>query len=282
MLETRARFGQHRRAVDGWTKFCGRYERQDPENKEFYYSMADYVEKIPDVTKDDMDKKKGPLSEAERTKVGSILGQLNWAARQGRYDLSCGVSHCQQLAGLGKREAMEWVHKLVNRAKQEMEVKTPKLDCSLEEMVVVSASDAAYAAQPNGHSQGGVVCMVANPKIIEGKAPIAVIEAQSMKIQRVVRCSMSAELSMAAESFEHGDFLRAVLAEVVYRDFELRRWKWYASRWKHYLVIDAKTGCDVLTSECMTSDRKIMIDAAVLREALTEEGASNFVRWTPG
>ena len=25
-----------------------------------------------------------------------------------------------------------------------------------------------------------------------------------------------------------------------------------------------------------------MIDAAVLREALTEEGASNFVRWIPG
>ena len=103
-----------------------------------------------------------------------------------------------------------------------------------------------------------------------------------MKIQRVVRCSMSAELSMAAESFEHGDYIRAVLAELLNHKFELKRWKWYASRWKHYLVIDAKTGYDVLNSESMTSDRKIMIDAAVLREALVTEGAQNFVRWMPG
>ena len=124
--------------------------------------------------------------------------------------------------------------------------------------------------------------MIANPDVLEKKAPVNIVEAQSMKIQRVVRCSMSAELSMAAESFEHGDFIRAVLAELMYQDFTLPRWKWYASHWKHYLVIDAKTGYDVLSSESMTSDRKIQIDAAVLREALVEEGAENYVRWMPG
>lgn len=119
--------------------------------------------------------------------------------------------------------------------------------------------------------------MLAHPGVLEEKAPVSIVEAQSMKIQRVVRCSTSAELSMAAESFEHGDFIRAVLAEITCSDFSLPRWKWYASRWKHYL-----TGYDVLSSESMTSDRKILIDAAVLREALVEEGAENFVRWMPG
>jgi hypothetical protein len=93
---------------------------------------------------------------------------------------------------------------------------------------------------------------------------------------------MTSELSMAAEAFEHGDYIRAVLAEILNPQFELKRWKWYASRWRHYLVIDAKTGYDVLSSECMTSDRKILIDAAVLREALTEEGTENYIRWIPG
>ena len=69
---------------------------------------------------------------------------------------------------------------------------------------------------------------------------------------------------------------------MLHQDFDLPRWKWHASRWKHYLVIDAKTGYDVLSSESMTSDRKIQIDAAVLREALVEEGAANYVRWMPG
>ena len=87
---------------------------------------------------------------------------------------------------------------------------------------------------------------------------------------------------MAATAFEHGDFLRAVLAETVQKDFQLHKWKWWASHWKHYLVIDAKTGYDVLSSETLTADRKIMIDAAVLREAMMGEDAGNYVRWMPG
>ena len=281
-LHQRLKFGQHRKATDGWQKFCGRYERQDPQTFEFYYTMEDYITKIPEILKEECAAEKGPLTEKERVKIGSILGQVNWAARQGRYDLSYGVSHCQQLAGAGLREAMEWTAKLVSRARKEVEVKVTKLDCDLKEAIVISASDAAYAAQPKEHSQGGVMCLLANPKVLEGVAPVAVLEAQSMKIQRVVRCSMSAELSMAAEAFEHGDFVRAVLAETLFADFEIRRWKWFASRWPHYLVIDAKTGYDVLNSEAMTSDRKIMVDAAVLREALIEEGTANYVRWIPG
>eukprot|EP00913_Durusdinium_trenchii_P003315 g3069.t1 len=145
--------------------------------------------------------------------------------------------------------------------------------------LAISASDAAFAAQPKGRSQGGLACMVAHPDVLEKTAPVCLLEGQSMKIQLVVRCSMSAELSMAAESFEHGDFICAALAEVLYADFTLRTWKGYASRWKHYLVIDAKTGYDVLASEVQTSDRKILIDAAVLRQALIEEGSGNFVRF---
>lgn len=72
------------------------------------------------------------------------------------------------------------------------------------------------------------------------------------------------------------------MAELVEQSFELRHWKWYASKWRHYLVIDAKTGYDVLNNEGMTADRKIMIDAAVLREAMMERSSENYVRWTPG
>ena len=280
-LHKRLKFGKLRRATEGWTKFCGRWERQDPQTFEITYSMDEYCANIPDL---DMAKvtKEGELTAEDRVKLGSILGQVNWAARQGRYDLSYGVSHCQQLAGLGQAEAKEWVRKVVGRAKKSVELRVPRLHCEIEDMVVISASDAAYAAQPRAASQGGVVCLLANPAVTDHPSPVAIVEAQSMKISRVVRCSMAAELSMAAESFEHGDFLRAVLGELLVPTFELRRWKWFASRWRHYLVIDAKTGYDVLNNESMTSDRKIMIDAATLREALIEEGSENFVRWIPG
>ena len=50
-----------------------------------------------------------------------------------------------------------------------------------------------------------------------------------------------ADASMAAESFEHGDFIRAVLAEVQYSDFT------GATESTTCMVIDAKTGYDVLS-----------------------------------
>ena len=54
-------------------------------------------------------------------------------------------------------------------------------------------------------SQGDLVIALAEKKILEGIGKLNVVEACSMKIQRVVRCSMSAEISMAATAFEHGD-----------------------------------------------------------------------------
>ena len=87
---------------------------------------------------------------------------------------------------------------------------------------------------------------------------------------------------MAATSFEHGDYVRAALSELIFRDFRLKTWKLWASRWPHFLVIDAKTGFDVLNNDTQTSDRKVQIDLAVLKQALTESNSNSFVKWVPG
>ena len=112
--------------------------------------------------------------------------------------------------------------------------------------------------------------------ILNGIRKICVVEAASMKIQRAVRCSMSAEVSMAATAFEHGDFVRAALAEMINRDFQIKHWKLWASKRPHYLVIDAKTGFDVLTNESQTTD------LAVLKQGFTDNAIEAFVKWVPG
>ena len=124
-------FGDVRKSTDGWVKFCGRWERQDPNTMEFEYSMDEYAKGLQKLTTlstykldpkeviDDenkllkgeidveeythgkqkkMEKPKGITSEA-RLAMSSVLGQLNWMARQGRYDIAYGVSHVQQLMG---------------------------------------------------------------------------------------------------------------------------------------------------------------------------------------
>ena len=239
-------FGDLRRSTDGWVRFCGRWEKQDPETFEFEYSMDEYAKNLKkmnlpknvkpsknDLVSAEKEVSKNDITPAEKLEMSSTLGQLNWMARQGRYDLSYGVSHVQQMAAKEGREALEWLNKVVYRAKQPTTQVIRKLDRALEEVVIISASDAAFGAQPGGYSQGGMVIALAEPQILEGQAKLCVVEAASMKIQRVVRCSVSAEVSMAATSFEHGDFVRAALSEMLQADFSLRSWKLWSSRWKH-------------------------------------------------
>ena len=201
-VHRRLRFGKLRKATDGWTKFCGRWERQNVNTMEFEYTMNDYAKNLQKMTirktSDNI------ITQEEHQEMASWIGQLNWMSRQGRYDLSYGVSHVQQAASKLGREALEWLNKVIYRAKQEQIQVVRKLD-DWRNFVVISASDASYGGQPGGHSQGGVVVGLADASILEGQAKICIVEAASMKIQRIVRCSMSAEVSMAATAFEHGD-----------------------------------------------------------------------------
>jgi hypothetical protein len=151
-------------------------------------------------------------------------------------------------------------------------------------MVVLFVSDAACAAQPKGGSQGGLLVAFAHPDIQDKETVIAVIEAQSTKLQPVVRCSMAAKLSMAASAFEHGDYdyVRAVVAEMTLQRFNIKSWKISASLWRHTLVMDAKVTCDAIAPEVSPTDRKLIVYIAVLRETLEDGDANSFLRWVPG
>ncbi|CAE7410031.1 TY5A, partial [Symbiodinium microadriaticum] len=266
LLHQRLKFGKMRKATDGWQKFCGRWELQAEDG------VVEYIHDV--ITGVGAESE---LTPEEKRLIGSVVGQLNWAARQGRYDLGFVASLIQQLAGQGKAEALRWVNAAVRRAREPMEVLVRKFDCDLSELLVVSVSDAAYGAMPNGSSQGGTMVLFADPAVLHGQGAVCIMEAASVKIQRVVRCSMSAEVSSLATAFEHGDFVRAVLAELLDPTFRMDRWKLSASRWRHLLVTDAKTGYDAISSEVLPSDRKIAIDVGVLRQGLLEPETANFI-----
>ena len=221
---------------------------------------------------------------SEKKSISSVVGQLAWAARQCRYDLSYGCSTIQQMAGEGMPQTMGMVNRVVKKAHEVKEMKVSNLGCDLSEVIFLSISDANYAGQPTGGSQGGILVAMANPAIQEGEAPLIFLEGHSSKLHRVVRCSMAAELSVAATAFEHGDYVRTVFAEMVKPTFTLSRWKLEACCWRHVLVLDAKVAYTTLwsRSETAPTDRKLIVDIAVLREALEDPTGHSFVRWVPG
>ncbi|CAE7431039.1 FV3-083R [Symbiodinium necroappetens] len=280
-LHARLQFGKRRQACDGRQKFCGRWEKQDPTTMEIFYKMDDYVKEIPLLPPRPPGDPMLPLTEYEKKLISSTVGQLMWAGRQARFDLLYGTSHGQQLAGTGDPLALEALNKVVRRAREDVPLVVKRLGVPMDQWCVITASDAAYGAQPRGASQGGFVIMIGDRNIANGPSNVAILEVQSSKIQRVVRCSMSAELSSGATAFEYGDYVKAVLGEIVLPPFSLKEWKTATMLWRHYLVLDAKTAYDALHSENLPSDRKLLIDIAVLREALTDNHQT-FVRWVPG
>eukprot|EP00439_Symbiodinium_sp_Y106_P019157 s5458_g2.t1 len=223
-----------------------------------------------------------PLTDAERKVISSAVGRLNWAARQGRFDLSFGTSLVQQLAGQGRGEALKWVNTVVKHAREAVVLKVRDLQCTLQDVVVLSAKRRGLRCNAEWGQSRWHYGAVREPRCAGGQAPVCILEAVSSKVQRVVRCSMSAEVSSLAAAFQHGGYVRAVFVELVNPQFQLSRWKISVAAWPHVLVTDARTGCDAVNSGTLPTDRKIAIDVGVLRQGLIEDGSGCRVRWVPG
>lgn len=272
-------FGEWKRPTT-WTKFCGRYERQLLDGT-VQIQMDEYGDRLVPPPTRPADQRH-PLQPNEKKWIGTLCGQLNWMARQCRADLAFGVSRIQQLAGVDDPAALTELKILVERAKENVIIQYVHLGCSLDEAIVVGASDASFAGMPRGRSQGGFALAFANPKILHGEAPLAIVAYHSGLLKRVVRSSLAAEISQAAHTLEEMDFLRAFTAELTKKDFTLRHWMSFAADWKIYLVLDSKTGYDLLNGTALGEDKRLAIDIAAMRQALQEDCAARLVRWVPG
>ena len=280
-LQGKFRFGDWKDATLETVKFCGRWERQDPNTYQITVTMDGYVDKLkdPPVRKGD---DKSPLTDSERKWVASVGGQLNWMARQGRADLAFGISKVQQMSGARDSDTMKSLAALVKRADEPYALVLQKLPGPVEELVFLAVSDASHGNMPKGRSQGGMMILVANEKIMEEETTVNCLLYHNAVLKRVVRSSLAAEISQAAETMEQCDYVRAMLAEVWDPSFSLPAWRWSAGRWKEILVLDSKTGYDMLKNINNGEDKRLAIDVAILKESIREPDNIKWVRWVPG
>ena len=101
-------------------------------------------------------------------------------------------------------------------------------------------------------------------------------------LKRIVRSSLAAEVSQAAETMDQADFLRAALAEAAVSDLSLKQWLIHCAQWRLISVLDSRTGYDLLNGANRGDDRRLAIDVASMKESLHENGAARMVRWVPG
>ncbi|CAE7373456.1 RE1 [Symbiodinium sp. CCMP2592] len=274
-------FGEWKTALNETVKFCGRWERQCPTSFKVTVTMDGYAPKLQDPPQ----RKAGdrsPLTDAEKKWVASVGGQINWMARQGRADLAFGISKVQQMAGARDPETLKALLALVKKARDPYECIFQAMPGGFDQMIFLAVSDASHAAMPKGRSQGGLMILLAPEEILDGDALVNCVMYHSAVLKRVVRSSLAAEISQAAEALEQCDFVRTMMAEILDGKFALAQWRWSASRWKEILVLDSKTGYDVLNSISHGEDKRLAIDIAILKESLYEPESNRWVRWVPG
>ncbi|CAE7326527.1 psaC [Symbiodinium sp. CCMP2456] len=280
-LREKFHFGEWKTATEEVVKFCGRWEKQCPTTYTVTISMDGYAEKLkdpPQRPKDD----RSPLTDAERSWVSSVGGQLNWMARQGRADLAFGISRVQQMSGARDPETLKVLGQLVTRARQPYECIFQRVPGELDGLVFLAVSDASHGSMPKGRSQGGMMILLANEEVLESETVVNCVLYHSSVLKRVVRSSLAAEISQAAETLEQCDYIRTVMAEILDPNFQLAQWRWSAGQWKQVLVLDSKTGYDILNSISHGEDKRLAIDIAILKESLYEPMANRWVRWVPG
>ena len=124
--------------------------------------------------------------------------------------------------------------------------------------------------------------LVAHESVMDRETVVNCLMYHSAVIKRVVRSSLAAEVSQAAETLEQCEFVRAMMGEILDPHFTLPAWQWSANMWKEVLVLDSKTGYDVLDSINNGEDRRLAIDIAILKESLYEPEMNRWVRWVPG
>ena len=83
--------------------------------------------------------------------------------------------------------------------------------------------------------------MIASEKILDGPAKAVRIFFHSGLLKRIVRSSLGAEVSQAAETMDQADFPHAVLAEATVSDSSLKQWLIHCAQWRLISVLDSRT-----------------------------------------
>ena len=271
-------------------EYTGRTIRQ-AENGDIFISQMNYSQKVPYVPVTSEQLKDLSISVSEKTvaDLRKTAGAACWLSKSSRPDLSFEVSLVQQSINQATFETVKVANQLVRRARQiQYEIKIPCVDLSKPAILVVS--DASPGKMPRSGSQGGFFIFVTNQSVDQNSTPVGVVQWLSHRLKRVARSSLATEGMALCEAVEHGEYVRACLAEILDPQFDFRKWEEAASWIEMITGTDCKSVYDNVSSERgISKDRMLALDLAQLKETFEsqwKEDSSRHrnakLRWLPG
>lgn len=205
-----------------------------------------------DLSKQRLARKEEDLTTAERTRIRSLGGQLLWVTTQTRPDASydsCWVSN------YGKNPN---VRSLVDANKAVRKLQMTKSSLLFpplgdpRNIEVLVYQDASHANLPNGASQGGLIVF------LSGNGRVAPLMWSSKKLKRVTKSPLASEASILTDAADAGFLASKMVQEL----FGLMYVPCVTSK------TDSKSLWDHLNTTKVTSDARLRVDVACIREMI--------------
>ena len=225
-------------------------------------------------------------TEGEVSQLMSVIGSLNWVARQCRPELSYRVSRLQQNCRLGTttvahlRDANKVVNYAASTADRGLTFEAGAIDW--QNLAVLTCVDASHSnewaplsdgQEPEPYrSQGARILALATPDVASGDTcrfhPIGY---SSTTLKRECRSTLQAEAYSLQLGVESGDVLRAAMADM--RGHLLPGTAWEASAaasMQQVWLTDCKSLQESLSREVLAkiADKRLGIELASMRQSL--------------
>ena len=199
--------------------FIGRRIKQH-EDGSLTVDQANYVAEVP-PTKITLDPET-PLGDHPDliTEYRSGIGSLQWLASTTRADVAADVSLIQKAPSDLKVQDLMEINSVLRyiRATNEAGYKVMPID--LNELVFVAYADSGFANAPGHRSQGGLVIVATDKKVLTESRPASLLEWKSFRHQRVLRSTLAAEAASLDRSVDHAFFLASMFSELTDGNFK--------------------------------------------------------------
>ena len=265
------------------TVFCGSEIKQGLDfsvelNQERY---AEGLSEIP-ISRERREQGQEAVNEAERKLLRATLGALSWRATQSAPWLCASVSYLQGCFKEARVDDLIQINKLVRLQRAYCQVPI-RFSSQIEKPVLITYHDASYACRRDGSSQGGLITMLVDRKVLDGKrSAYSPIAWQSRKLPRVCRSSTSAEIQTGSHSMDSHEFTKQILAEW-YNPAKIPVQEMDAAlgQFPSLVVTDSKNLYDsvvrVETSGLQLEEKRLALEVLSIRERIQAIGVS--FRW---
>ena len=223
-------------------------------------NQGSYVESLEPISLDRSRKlqKDEPITVQERSKLRSLIGQLNWITGVSRPDIGFGVC---QLSSVFKQATVNHLikaNKLLRQVKNSSGTICFTKFSDLKNLRTVVYTDASFANLPNGGSQGGQMVFLADR--YNNSCPLAW---KSNRIKRVVKSTLAAETLSFVEGCDMGILLSRMVSEIVSGVS--------GSTIPVTCMTDNKSLYEAAHTSNVISDTRLRIEMSIVREMIERE-----------